>query len=53
MNKKTAIVALLILTSFVVSSAIMPTTQGQNVLANLVFKTNGGGTRPDYGLFIS
>ncbi len=53
MKKKTAIIALLILTSFVVSSAIMPTTQGQVVLANLVFKTNGGGTRPDYGLFIA
>ena len=53
MKKKTAIIALLILTSFVVSSAIMPTTQGQKVLANLVFKTNGGGYRPDYGLFIA
>ena len=53
MNKKTAIIALLFLTSFVVSSAIMPTTQGQNVLANLVFKTNGGGDRPDYGLFVA
>jgi ABC-type transport system substrate-binding protein len=53
MNKKTAFIALLFLTSFVVSSAIMPTTKGQTVLANLVFKTNGGGTRPDYGLFIA
>ncbi|MCG3221163.1 MAG: hypothetical protein H7641_07250, partial [Candidatus Heimdallarchaeota archaeon] len=53
MKRKTALIALLILTSFIVSSAIMPTTKGQTVLANLVFKTNGGGTRPDYGLFIA
>jgi len=52
-NKKTAILGILILTSFIVSSAIMPTTQGQVTLANLVFKTNGGGTRPDYGLFVA
>ena len=29
------------------------TVDGATSIANLVFKTNGGGTRPDYGLFIA
>ena len=55
MKRKSAIFALLILTSLLSMSAINSTVhvEGATAIANLVFKTNGGGTRPDYGLYIA
>ena len=53
--KKTAFIALFILSSLVIMSAYNANTINavQEPIANLVFKTNGGGIRPDYGLFIA
>ncbi len=55
MIKKKTLIAILIVSSFLVMSAFKSTTvvQGAEPIANLVFKTNGGGVRPDYGLFIA
>lgn len=54
MKKKPIIFALFILSSLIVMSAFNANTlQAQEPIANLVFKTNGGGVRPDYGLYIA
>ena len=55
MNRKSAIFALLILSSLLATSAVNTTVNvnGASAIANLVFKTNGGGVRPDYGLYIA
>ncbi|MCE7740372.1 MAG: hypothetical protein KAU62_14780 [Candidatus Heimdallarchaeota archaeon] len=54
MKKKSTIFALFILSSLIVMSAFNANTmQAQEPIANLTFKTNGGGVRPDYGLYIA
>jgi ABC-type transport system substrate-binding protein len=55
MKRKSAIFALVILSGLLSMSAINSTVhvEGATAIANLVFKTNGGGTRPDYGLYIA
>ncbi|MCE7743429.1 MAG: hypothetical protein GOP50_13340, partial [Candidatus Heimdallarchaeota archaeon] len=55
MKRNTAIFALLILTSLLATSAATTTVNvdGATAIANIVFKTNGGGVRPDYGLYIA
>jgi ABC-type transport system substrate-binding protein len=55
MKKKTVFFTLLILSSLLAMSAFNAQTSQAAVepLANLVFKTNGGGVRPDYGLYIA
>ncbi len=55
MKRKSAIFALLILSSLLATSAVNTTVNvnGATAIANLVFKTNGGGVRPDYGLYIA
>jgi len=54
MKKKSAIIAIFILSSLIVMSAFNANTmQAQDPIANIVFKTNGGGVRPDYGLYIA
>ena len=54
MKKKPIIFALFILSSLIVMSAFNANTlQAQEPIANLTFKTNGGGVRPDYGLYIA
>ncbi|MHA1551395.1 MAG: ABC transporter substrate-binding protein [Candidatus Heimdallarchaeaceae archaeon] len=55
MKKKTMFFTLLILSSLLAMSAFNAQTSQAAVepLANLVFKTNGGGVRPDYGLYIA
>ncbi len=55
MKKKTIFFTILILSSLVAMSALNAYTSQAAVepVANLVFKTNGGGVRPDYGLYIA
>ncbi|MCE7748613.1 MAG: hypothetical protein GPJ51_09445 [Candidatus Heimdallarchaeota archaeon] len=54
MKKKPIIFAIFILSSLIVMSAFNANTlQAQEPIANLTFKTNGGGVRPDYGLYIA
>ncbi|MCG3260883.1 MAG: hypothetical protein H7644_14105 [Candidatus Heimdallarchaeota archaeon] len=54
MKKKPIIFALFILSSLIVMSAFNTNTIAQQEpIANLTFKTNGGGVRPDYGLYIA
>ncbi|MHA1218116.1 MAG: ABC transporter substrate-binding protein [Candidatus Heimdallarchaeaceae archaeon] len=54
MKKKPIIFALFILSSLIVMSAFNTNTIAQREpIANLTFKTNGGGVRPDYGLYIA
>ncbi|MHA1201807.1 MAG: ABC transporter substrate-binding protein [Candidatus Heimdallarchaeaceae archaeon] len=55
MKKKTVFFTLLILSSLLAMSAFNAQNSQAAVepLANLVFKTNGGGVRPDYGLYIA
>ncbi|MHA1707932.1 MAG: ABC transporter substrate-binding protein [Candidatus Heimdallarchaeaceae archaeon] len=55
MNRKTAFFALFILSSLLIMSAYNASniSAEQQPIANLVFKTNGGGVRPDYGLYIA
>ena len=54
MKKKPIIFALFILSSLIVMSAFNTNTIAQQQpIANLTFKTNGGGVRPDYGLYIA
>ncbi|MHA1199557.1 MAG: ABC transporter substrate-binding protein [Candidatus Heimdallarchaeaceae archaeon] len=55
MKRNSAIFALLILTSLLATSAVSTTVNvdGATAIANIVFKTNGGGVRPDYGLYIA
>ncbi len=55
MKKKTVIFTLFILSSLLAMSAFNANNSQAAVepLANLVFKTNGGGVRPDYGLYIA
>ncbi len=55
MKNKSAIFALLIATSLLTMSVFNANVQvqGADAIANIVFKTNGGGVRPDYGLFIA
>ena len=54
MKKKPIIFALFILSSLIAMSAFNSNTMAQQQpIANLTFKTNGGGVRPDYGLYIA
>ena len=54
MKKKSAFIAIFILSSLVVMSAFNANTmQAQGPIANLVLKTNGGGVRPDIALYIA
>ncbi|MHA1466187.1 MAG: hypothetical protein ACTSQ2_13945, partial [Candidatus Heimdallarchaeaceae archaeon] len=55
MKRKTVFFTILILSSLIAMSAFNAGTSQAAVepLANLVFKTNGGGVRPDYGLYIA
>jgi len=55
MKKKTVFFTLLILSSLIAMSAFNAQTSQAAIepIANLVFKTNGGGVRPDYGLYIA
>ncbi|MHA1685499.1 MAG: hypothetical protein ACTSYD_03725, partial [Candidatus Heimdallarchaeaceae archaeon] len=52
MNKKVAFLTLFILSTMIVSSVYMANTSAIEPIATLTFKTNGGGVRPDYGLYI-
>ncbi|MBY8999732.1 MAG: hypothetical protein KGD64_02350 [Candidatus Heimdallarchaeota archaeon] len=55
MKNKTVFFTLLILSSLLTMSVFNASNSQAAVepLANLVFKTNGGGVRPDYGLYIA
>ena len=55
MKKKAVYLTLFILANLLITSGFNSTVtvKGSEPIANLVFKTNGGGVRPDYGLFIA
>ncbi len=55
MKKKAIYFTIFILANLLVMSGSNSSfmVQGVEPIANLVFKTNGGGVRPDYGLFIA
>ncbi len=55
LGKKVMLFTVVILSSLVVMSVYNAnnTYAGVQPIANLVFKTNGGGVRPDYGLYIA
>ena len=55
MKRKGMKFTFLLMSSLIVLSSlhIGVNVKGSVVIANLVFKTNGGGVRPDYGLFIA
>jgi len=55
MKKKSIYFTIFILANLLVMSGFNSnvTVTGAQSIANLVFKTNGGGVRPDYGLFIA
>ncbi|MCK4845509.1 MAG: hypothetical protein KAS95_07535, partial [Candidatus Heimdallarchaeota archaeon] len=53
MNKK-SFIAFFVIASFLLMSLQTANTKAAvDPIANLTFKTNGGGTRPDYGLYIA
>ncbi len=54
MNKK-LFIAFFVITSFMLSSVYQATTSNAATepIATLTYKTNGGGFRPDYGLYIA
>ena len=55
MKKKAIYITIFILANLLITSGFNSAVNVNSAepIANLVFKTNGGGTRPDYGLFIA
>ncbi len=53
MNRKTIFLAIFVISTFIFSTAFTVQTNAVEPIATLDFKTNGGGVRPDYGLYFA